>query len=321
LLIGVANALNAPAFQASIPLMVDRRDLAGAVSLNSVSMNASRVMGPALAALLAVAGFTTAHLFLVNAATYLFLIAALLAVHLPAAVGTYVERGWRRLLTGVHIARGRRVLSRSLMTMAIYSFGCLTFIGLFPSVARRNFGIAPEGAEYKMLYATWGIGACLGALAVGTGLSHVDRRRIVVTGMVGFSASLAAFALIRTPGPAYPVAFLLGFAYFLTATALMTIFQENLADTERAAVMPLWFMAFGGTIPLGNLMFGPVIDAIGARPVLLLGAAVALVLAWWCDLRRLDPEDFLDPAAAHDGTSAEPAFGPVSSGTSAPAGG
>ena len=69
------------------------------------------------------------------------------------------------------------------------------------------------------------------------------------------------------------MAFVLGFAYFLTATSLITIFQENMADTERASVMPLWFMAFGGSVPIGNLLFGPVIDAIGARWVLGLGAA------------------------------------------------
>ena len=86
---------------------------------------------------------------------------------------------------------------------------------------------------------------------------------------------------------AYPVAFVLGFAYFLAATALITIFQENLADTERAVVMPLWFMSFGGSIPIGNLIFGPVIDAIGARWVLGFGAVVAVFLAWWCDLRRM----------------------------------
>ena len=86
------------------------------------------------------------------------------------------------------------------------------------------------------------------------------------------------------------MAFVLGFAYFLTATSLITIFQENLADTERAIVMPLWFMAFGGSIPIGNLLFGPVIDAIGARWVLGLGAARRRrSLAWWCDLApRLD---------------------------------
>ena len=137
------------------------------------------------------------------------------------------------------------------------------------------------------------MGALLGALAVGTVLSQLDKRRLVVQGFAMFAVSLAVFALIRTPGPAYPVAFVLGFAYFLTATCLITIFQENLADTERAVAMPLWFMSFGGTIPIGNLIFGPVVDAIGARPVLLLGALVALGLARWCDLRRLPDDAFL----------------------------
>ena len=112
--------------------------------------------------------------------------------------------------------------------------------------------------------------------------------------------SLGAFAIIRAPGPAYPVAFVLGFAYFLTATALITIFQENLADTERAVTMPLWFMAFGGSVPIGNLVFGPVIDAIGARWVLGLGAVVAVGLARWCDLRRLPPSAYLPPGVPHE---------------------
>jgi MFS family permease len=57
--------------------------------------------------------------------------------------------------------------------------------------------------------------------------------------------------------------------------------------------MPLWFMAFGGTVPIGNLIFGPVIDAIGARWVLLFGAAFAAFLAWWADLHRLSADAFL----------------------------
>lgn len=300
LLIGIGNAMNAPAMQASVPLLVRRPDLAGAVSLNSVMINGSRVIGPALAAVLALVGFSTSHLFLVNAATYLFLIAALLAVTVPDVRGNHAEQGWRRLTTGINIVRRRSVLGRALVTMTIYSAVSLVFIGLFPSVARRNFGVDPESGTYKILYTTWGLGALLGALAVGTVLSQIDKRRIVVEGFAVFAVSLAVFALVRTPGPAYPVAFILGFAYFMTATALITIFQENLADTERAAVMPLWFMAFGGTIPIGNLVFGPVVDAIGARPVLLLGAVVAFGLARWCDLRRLPPDAYLPASIPHD---------------------
>ena len=72
-----------------------------------------------------------------------------------------------------------------------------------------------------------------------------------------------------------------------------TIVQRNLADPERASTMPLWFMAFGGTVPIGNLIFGPVMDAVGARWVLIFGAVCAVALAWWGDLKRLDEDDFL----------------------------
>ena len=299
LVIGIANALNAPAFQASVPLLVHRADLAGAVSLNSVMINGSRVIGPGLAALLALLGATTAQLFLVNAVTYLFLVGALLLVTVPDVRGNHPEQGWRRLLSGINIARHRAALTRVLWTMCVFSVVCLPFVGLFPSVARRNFEMDVDGIGYKLLYTTWGVGACLGALAVGTVLAHFDRRRLVVIGLLLFSVSLAAFALVRLPAPAFPIAFVLGFAYFLTATALVTIFQENLADTERAVVMPLWFMAFGGSVPIGNLIFGPIIDAIGARWVLVLGALVAVGLARWGDLRRLPPSAFLPQGVAH----------------------
>lgn len=52
--------------------------------------------------------------------------------------------------------------------------------------------------------------------------------------------------------------------------------------------MALWFVAFGGTITLGNLAFGPIMDAIGARWVMLVGAVFALFLAWWCDIAKID---------------------------------
>ena len=292
-MIGIANALNAPAFQASIPLLVDRADLPGAISLNSAAINGSRVLGPALAAVLAVIGFSVAQVFLVNAATFLFLIAALVVVRIPDVRGDHPERGWRRLLTGINIARRREVISRSLLAMCLFSLFSLPFVGLFPSVARLNFGLSPSGSTYKWLYVTWGLGAFIGALAVGTFLSRIDRRHLVSIGFATFAVSLGAFALVRSAGPAFPVALALGFTYFMTATALSTIFQQNLADTERAAVMPLWFMAFGGTVPIGNLVFGPVIDAIGARWVLLFGAAFAAFLAWWADLHRLSADAFL----------------------------
>src|SRR5262249_3594529 len=78
LVIGIASAANAPAAQATLPALVPRADLGGAVALNSAQMNASRVLGPALAVIPFL--HSTSVVFLVNAATYLFVIAAVALV-------------------------------------------------------------------------------------------------------------------------------------------------------------------------------------------------------------------------------------------------
>jgi MFS family permease len=68
----------------------------------------------------------------------------------------------------------------------------------------------------------------------------------------------------------------------------MTVLQSRLELEVRGRVLSLWFMAFGGTVPLGNMLFGPIMDSIGSRPVLLLGAVWSLLLAWWCNTEKID---------------------------------
>jgi predicted MFS family arabinose efflux permease len=179
------------------------------------------------------------------------------------------------------------------MSMTAFSLFCLIYVGLFSSVARLNFGISPVGSTYRWLYAVWGLGALVGALATGTFLSHIHRPTIIRRGFVGFAIALAIFASIESVAWAFPVGFVLGLFYFMTANAMVTVFQQNLRDNERVTVMPLWFMSFGGTVTIGGLLAGPIIDAIGARWVLFFGALFALFLAWWCDLDRLPKNAFL----------------------------
>ena len=162
-----------------------------------------------------------------------------------------------------------------LLGMFMFSLFSLVYIGLFPSVVRLNLDISPASTTYRWLYAVWGAGAFFGAISVGTFLSRVDRKVLIVRGFIGFGIALGVFSQLRHPPLAFPVGFVLGFFYFMTATAITTTLQLNMKNTERATVMPLWFMVFGGTVPIGNLLFGVVIEWVGARAVLGFGAAFA----------------------------------------------
>lgn len=286
--VGIGNALNAPAWSAMLPTLVTREDLPGSVSLNSTMINGSRVVGPIVVAVLRSAGVTIAQIFLINAVTYLFVVGALLRTPIKQTKAPPKEPGKSQFTAGLRIARSKPAVWRLLVTLFTFSLLSLPYVGLFAAVARMNFGIEKGSTAYEWLYATWGLGAALGGLAIGTVFVAFDKRRLIRIGFVAFAVFLGAFAMAREPIGAMIFGALLGFAYFGTTTSMNTIFQSRVADHERGRVMSLWFMAFGGTVPLGNLVFAPLMDAVGARWVLVGGAAWALFLGWYCDLVKID---------------------------------
>lgn len=289
-LIGTGSAIHLPAFSAVLPTLVDREDLAGAVSLNSTQMNVARVIGPALGGL-SFAAFGAASVFALNAFTYLFVIAAVLAVRLPPveALAGDIASGWRRLAGGFAVARRDPVVRRCLVTMAVFAFLCMPFIGQMPTVASRNLGIDPSSTAYGLLYTCFGLGAIVGAVSIGTFLAGWSRPRLVRQSLVGFAVSLGVFAALRAPAPAYAVAVVVGFFYFAMVTALSVVLQERLADAVRGRVMALWMMAFGGTIPLGLLVAGPLAERTSISLVMGYGVVAALALAAYARLGKPSP--------------------------------
>lgn len=285
--IGIGNALSAPALSAILPTLVPRPDLAGAVSLQSAQMNLSRVIGPAIGApLYSLLG--ASPVFVLNAGTYLFAVGSLLAVRRAgAAEPPHGERLGTRLLSGFRIAWRDRLIRRVLLTMAMFSFFSLVFVGLMPVLAQANLDIRPRSVAYGLLYAAFGLGAAVGAISVGTLFAARSKARLVRPGLVAFAALLAGFAALRESAPAYPVAFVLGFAYFVVITSLSTVLQEHVDDAVRGRIMALWVMSFGGIVPVGVLAGGYLVHVTSITAVLVAGAVVALCLALYADLVRV----------------------------------
>ena len=288
--VGVGNALNIPAWSAMLTSLVPPSDIAGAISLNSTVLNGARVVGPIIVALLSQWNVTSSEFFAINAVTYLFVIFALLSVKVPA-IAFDTTAGWRRFTFAFKIARERVVISRLILTLASFSLLSLPYVGLFPAIAQLNFGIESQSATYNWLYATWGLGACIGGLSVSTLFVDIDNRKLIRMGFASFAVSMMGFALAPNVELAFLTVFFLGAAYFFTTTAMQTVFASGLTPEIRARVMALWFMAFGGTVPIGNLIFGPLVDRYGSQWLLVLGSLWAVVLWWWCDIERLERND------------------------------
>ena len=282
--IGVANALGAPGLSAILPTLVPREDLTGAVSLTSVQMNLSRVIGPAIGALI-YTWLDAGPVFAINAATYVFAVIGLVWASYPRfAARTGAATPKHRLLSGVRIARADPVIKYVLLTLFSFSFFSVTFVGIMPIVSKYSLHLS-DGA-YGFFYATFGLGAAAGALTVGSVFARRSKVALLRPGFIAFAIFLAAFALVRNIAAAFVVIAIVGYTYFLVITCLSTILQKQLRDEERGRVMALWIMLFGGTVPLGVLVAGPFAKAYSTE-VLLFGAAWALVLAIYSSAARL----------------------------------
>ena len=275
--IGIANSLVGPSMGALLPALVGKSDLAGAVALNSASMNGSRVLGPVLAAAAATLG-TPGWAFGFNALTYGFVILAVLTTKFdgrPAAQGG--GSAMARLIEGFKAARANRVVARVLALISALSLFSLVFIYQMPIIAERQLGIV--GDAYYRLFAVFGAGAALAALSVGSFLRGHRVENAPMPAFIAFSVFLATFTLTENRPLAFVAMGLLGFAYFTVVTALSTLLQQEVDDSQRGRVMGLWMLGWAGLVPLGALIAGKVIELTSTSAVLLFGALVALLLA------------------------------------------
>ncbi len=315
---GVANALNAPTSQSVMPDIVGRENIPAAVSLGSAQINGSRVLGPVILAIVSqFVHITPTAVFAFNGLTFVAIIWAVATITIP---GPPPRRstdavGFATLGVGFAELRVNPTARRTLAVMFAFSFLCLAYVSQFPSIAESLMSIDSKSKLYLFLFGVWGFGALCGSLSMSTIFASVDKRRIPQFLLIGFAVACAVWTVFRAVSPAlFVVLFILGFSYFGTTTALNTVLQQSLTTRTRPYVLSLWFMCFGGTVPLAEFWAGWAMDSpLGKRPgavfVLLIAAVSAAVLAGFSDLRKIAPE-----RTATEPSHAEPSLAETSVG-------
>lgn len=274
-LMGCINALDMPVRQSLVANLVpDRAQLGNAIALNSMLMNATRFIGPALAGfIIAVAG--EAVCFLLNAVSYLAVLLALLALRARSS-GDASKHPLRAMKEGLAYTFGHADIRLFLMLVAAASFLLTPYVVMMPLYARGIFD--GDARTLGLLVSSAGAGSLMAGLFLAT-RANVDglARRVSLAASVG-GVALALFALNTVHALAYPILMVLGFCVVLIAAGSNTLLQIWVRDDMRGRVMSVFSMSFLGIAPLGSLAVGSLAHATGIRPTLFLcGVAAVLV--------------------------------------------
>jgi MFS family permease len=281
-LIGTGGALTAPAWQAIVPQLVPRRDLAPAVAANSVGFNISRAIGPALGGAI-IAGFGIAAPFWLDAISNLGVIGALWWWRSPLKRGPSLpaERFGNAIIAGIRYARHNRHLRATLVrALGFFLFGS-AYWALLPLVARSQIAGGPE--LYGILLGAIGAGAVGGAFVLPWLKAMLGADRLVMAGTLGTAAALVLFAVARDTVTGLTASLIAGVSWIGVLASLNVSAQVALPEWVRGRGLALYMTVFFGALTLGSAVWGKVAGVVGlpfAHFIAAAGALVVIPLTW-----------------------------------------
>jgi MFS family permease len=316
LALGVVTAFDNPARQAFVSDLVARENAANAVALNSASFNMARMIGPAVAGLMIVV-VGTGWVFLVNAATFLAMIGALLLIRPAELVARARLAGRARLTDGMRYVSGRPdLIVVFAMAFLLGAFG-MNF-PIFASTMALEFGQDADG--FGLLNSILAIGSLSGALLAAR--RERARLRVVVLALGGFGFAMLAAAGAPTYWVYAITLVLVGFTAVTVLTTANGYVQTTTEPALRGRVLALYLAILLGGTPLGAPLVGAIASSLGPRAAMLVAAAVALVgcaigIAWTAASGRLHRDERRRFALRLDETRPIPVVRPATGATPA----
>ncbi|HEY3210180.1 MAG TPA: MFS transporter [Actinomycetota bacterium] len=290
--LGLVTMIDMPTRQTFVMEMVGREHVTNAVSLNGVIVNASRIVGPAVAGVL-IATVGVGICFLVNAGSYVAVIAGLLmmrASELQRAKITMRQRG--QLRAGLRYVWRTRQLRIPLLLMAVVGAIAYNFSVVLPLMVRFAFH-AGAGA-FGVLFSVMGAGAVVGGLAVAAWGKATRRLLAAAAIAMGVFLLLAALA----PSLGFELVAMLPIGMASTAFIAMSnsLLQLGATPEMRGRVMGLFAVVFLGTTPIGGPLIGWIAEQFGPRSAMGVAAGVtaaagAITLLF---LRRARPRPIVE---------------------------
>lgn len=285
LVLGTVFAFDAPARQSFTVELVGKEDVVNAVALNSAIFNGARVLGPAIGAIVLLAGAGFA--FLLNGFSYLAVIAGLFMMKLPAHVKSKESgNSVKRILEGLRYVRHNEVIATLMLLTVTVSVFAFPYATMMPIFAENVLNVGEGG--YATLLALSGVGSLIGALSltVQSGKTSTKRGRIVMMGAVGLPVFLGIFSLSGNFWLSLLMLAGVGWTMISINATVNTIIQTSVPDELRGRVNGVFAFLFIGMAPAGNLQAGIIADHFGAPLSLFVGAVVCALVVGYIFLKR-----------------------------------
>jgi predicted MFS family arabinose efflux permease len=262
--------------------MVAREDLSNAIALNSTMFNLATVAGPAAAGL-AYALIGAAGCFMLNALSFIAVIAALLMMKLtlPGLPNRVVTSAWSEAKEGLRYVAHHPIVLTVIALLGITALFGQSLNTLMPAWAVTILG--GDATTNGLLQSARGLGALIAALIIASLGQSVAKGRLLTLGSFVFPAVMLIFAVVRWLP--LSLAALVGLAWgnmLFINSANMTV-QANTPDELRGRVMSIYILVFFGAAPIGSLLFGALAELWGA-PLTVASCAIvgiaAAVVVW-----------------------------------------
>jgi MFS family permease len=273
--VGIWDIFDVPARQSIIPSLVPERLLGNAVALNSITNNATRGIGPAIAGVVIVTlGVSSCMMF--NALCQLLSLAAVLALRTNEMTLPDREKSRARgqVRAGLRYVSHDRALLVPLVMVTVTGLFTWEYPVTLPILMTSTFG---RGAD-----AVGAATACLGAGALAGSLYAARHPVLTMQGLARWSIAwgISTFAVGLSPvlGATYVLLALAGAFAVLFNSVAKSLLQLRCEPHFRGRVMALWFMAWQGSTVLGAPLVGLVAHLFGGRSALLLGGVAATVI-------------------------------------------
>ena len=276
-LLGTANAFEAPARQSFVLEMVGREDMTNAIALNSAMFNTAMAVGPAAGGLI-YGFFGPAWCFAINGVTFVAVIVALRKMRLPPFTPPAVRTSaMADLKEGLRYVAAHPLIRTVIGLIGVISLFGISFVTLFPAWAVNV--LHGDAKTNGFLQSARGLGALVAALLIASlGRFHF-RGKLLTFGTFALPAAIAAFALARWTPLSLLLAFGTGLSLILVFNLANALVQTHSPDALRGRIMSVYTLVFFGLLPLGSLGVGVTAEKLGQTAAILIGAGVTLVAA------------------------------------------